>query len=363
MSQKVDNVQNNEEEFPIKYFILSVKKTFALLKSKSRKIIFAIILFSLVGLTVSLMDKPKYKATMTFALVEDKGSGGGGLTGALGIASTLGIDLGGGGGGLFSSSNLSELFKSRLVIAKALLSPIVINGDKKTLFEYYIEINNIKDKWKGDSRLANLTFKLNDSVENFSFLQDSILKKVHAKLLEENLNFTQKDKKISILTLEVTSKDEIFAKFFCESLAKQLSSFYIDTKSKKARINVDILQKQADSIRQELNNAIYGVASEIDKFYNLNPSLNTKSSSSRKRQIDVQANTAILTQLVAQLELSKVNLRKETPLIQIIDSPIYPLEKEKISKLKAIFYGGFLGAFLSSMFIIIASIYRKIMDN
>jgi hypothetical protein len=44
--------------------------------------------------------------------------------------------------------------------------------------------------------------------------------------------------------------------------------------------------------------------------------------------VDVQANTAILTEeLVKQTELAKVTLRKETPLIQIMNGPILPLTK------------------------------------
>jgi uncharacterized protein involved in exopolysaccharide biosynthesis len=62
--------------------------------------------------------------------------------------------------------------------------------------------------------------------------------------------------------------------------------------------------------------------------------------------VDVQANTAILTELVKQTELAKVTLRKETPLIQVIDRPILPLPKEKIGKAKGIVFGGILAGFL-----------------
>ena len=121
---------------------------------------------------------------------------------------------------------------------------------------------------------------------------------------------------------------------------------YIETKTKKAKYNYEILQKQTDSIRNELNLAITGVAQANDNTYNLNPALNVKRSTSAKRQVDVQANTAILTQLVANLEMAKVTLRKETPLIQIIDKPILPLRKERVSKINSIIVGGFISTFL-----------------
>ena len=146
---------------------------------------------------------------------------------------------------------------------------------------------------------------------------------------------------------------------FCESLADETSNFYIQTKTKKAKANRDILQKQVDSVRNELNSAITGVSSEADNNYNLNPAYNRKIIGSKKKQIDVQANTSILTNLVVQLELSKITLQKETPLIQEIDRPRLPLDNEKPHLLKAFV----IGAFLSSFLIIIYFIFKEALSK
>jgi uncharacterized protein involved in exopolysaccharide biosynthesis len=127
-------------------------------------------------------------------------------------------------------------------------------------------------------------------------------------------------------------------------------------------MNVEILQKQADSIRAELNSAITGVAAASDNVYNLNPAFNVKKTPSTRRQIDVQANTAILTQLVTNLELAKVVLLKETPLIQPIDQPIFPLKKKKTSKLNSIVMGGALCAFLSILYVLIKKYFNQLLS-
>jgi uncharacterized protein involved in exopolysaccharide biosynthesis len=160
--------------------------------------------------------------------------------------------------------------------------------------------------------------------------------------------------------MEVNGTNELFSKIFCESIAKETSDFYIETKSKKAKINVDVLQKQVDSVKNALNGAIKGVASETDNVYNMNPALNIKGAPSKRMQIDVTANTAILTNLLVQLELAKITLRKETPLIQLIDRPILPLEKEKFGKLKLIILGVFLSVFLSILYLTFSSLYKKL---
>ena len=141
--------------------------------------------------------------------------------------------------------------------------------------------------------------------------------------------------------------------------SKQVSDFYVDTKSKKARMNMAILQHQTDSIRAELNGAITGVAVANDNTFMLNPALNVNRAPSVKRQVDVQANTAILTELIKQVELAKVTLRKETPLIQVIDRPILPLPKEKFGKANGILMGGFVAVFL----IILGLIGRRLINT
>jgi len=245
------------------------------------------------------------------------------------------------------------------VVEKTLLNPVQVAGKEISLADYYIQINELKEGWAKKPALVNISFPVNADRSKFSLQQDSILQTISAGLTKENLVIAQKDKKVSIISLTVKTESELFSKLFCEQLLKETSDFYIETKSKKSRLNVDILQHQADSIRAELNSAITGVATASDNVYNLNPALNVKRTPSTRRQVDVQANTAILTQLVAQLELSKVSLRKETPLVQLIDRPILPLEKDKVGRLKSLILGGFLAGFLTVLYLVFGQLYRK----
>ena len=359
-NNQIKNSNIDNDEISLKELIVKIKEWLTFLKSKWIIILISGIIGSLLGLVIAITDKPTYKAVLTFAMEEDKGSGGGGLSGALGLASSFGIDLGGGGGGAFAATNLAELMKSRLIVEKVLLEPIVINGKTISLVEYYIEINKLRKNWEEKPTLKNIQFLPNADRANFSRQQDSILKKIRESLIDkEKLMILQKDKKVTILSIEVISENEIFSKIFCESLARETSDFYIETKSKKSKINVEVLQKQVDSVKSALNSAITGVASEIDNVYNLNPAYNLKGAPSKKKQIDVQSNTAILTNLSVQLELAKITLRKETPLIQLVDRPILPLDKERLGKLKSLVLGGFLTVFLTLLFLTFSQLYKK----
>jgi uncharacterized protein involved in exopolysaccharide biosynthesis len=60
--------------------------------------------------------------------------------------------------------------------------------------------------------------------------------------------------------------------------------------------------------------------------------------------------------------LAKVTLRKETPLIQVIDRPIFPLPKEKFGKAKGIIVGGFLAGFLIVLVLIVRRLIKNIVE-
>lgn len=348
--------EKQDGEISLKELLDKGKEWYAYLLSKWKTIILAGLVGSALGLVASFIIKPKYTATLTFALEEE--SSGGSLGGALGLASSFGFDLGGGGGSIFTESNLIELFKSRSMVEKTLLTPTVYKNKTITFAEMYIQNNELREKWDNKAKLKNIQFLPNTKREKFTREQDSILGDIYEKLYKSGLSVVKKDKKIDIITIDLITENEEFSKKFTEALAKEVSDFYIDTKSKKARMNMEVLKRQTDSIRGQLNGAITGVAVANDNTFNLNPALNVKRTPSARRQVDVQANTAILTELVKQTELAKITLRKDTPLIQIIDKPIYPLKKEKIGKLKGLVLGGVLFEFLTVLWLV----FKKFLD-
>ena len=352
------NEQTTNDEISLKELVDKGKEWFAYLLSQWKIIVLAGIAGAALGLTYSFLKKPIYTATLSFALEDEKS--GGGLGGALGLASSFGFDLGGSGGGMFTGSNLTELFKSRSMVEKTLLTPVTVDGKMISLAEMYIENNKWREKWNAKPKLAGIQFLPNSNRKNFTRVHDSILGVIYTDLSKNSLTVAQKDKKVSIINIEAKSTNELFAKFFTEALAKNVSDFYIDTKSKKSRINMAILEKQTDSVRGELNGAITGVAVANDNTFGLNPAMNVRRAPSARRQVDVQANTAILTELVKQSELAKVTLRKETPLIQIIDRPILPLAKERFGKAKGIVMGGFLAGFLVVMWLFLGRLLKSV---
>jgi len=354
----MEKKMNVNDEVSLKELIDKTKDWSQYLLNKWKIIVLIGIIGAFLGLAYSFVKKPLYTATLTFALEDEKA--GGGLGGALGLASSFGIDLGTGGGSIFTSSNLAELFKSRRMVEQTLLTPVAIDGKEISLAEMYIQNNEWRDKWKNKSKFKDIQFLPQTKRKYFTRVHDSILGEIYKDLSKNSLSVAQKDKKISIISMDMVSNSELFSLYFCEALAKQVSEFYVETKSKKARINMKILERQVDSVRNELNSAITGVAVANDNTFNLNPALNVRRAPSAKRQVDVQANTAVLTELVKQSELAKVTLRKETPLIQIIDRPILPLKNDRLGKATAFVFGGVIFGFLAVLYLLLKKMFEEL---
>lgn len=350
----MDNKPEINDEISLKELIKNAKVWYNYLLTQWKIIVIVGVIGASLGLVYSFVKKPVYTATLSFALEDEKPG-----LGSFGLAS-LGIDLGGNGGGIFSGSNLTELFKSRTMVEKTLLTPVSVNGKVISLAEMYIQNNKWREEWNDEIKFKNIQFLPNTKRKYFTREHDSILGDIYKRLINESLLVDIKEKKTSIISMDVSSTDELFSFYFCEALARQVSKFYVDTKTKKARMNMEILNRQTDSIRGELNSAITGVAVATDNTFMLNPALNVRRAPSARRQVDVQANTTILTELVKQTELAKVAVRKDTPLIQVIDRPILPLDKEKVGKVKGILIGVFLSGFLIILFLIIKKTFKNI---
>ena len=343
-----------ESDLSLKEVIFKLVRLFKFLLSKWVTILLLAVLGGSLGIAYSTFRKPTYTAVTTFVLEEEKG--GGGLGSLAGLASMAGVDLANGGGGIFQGDNILELYKSRKMIEQALRTQVVYNGKKQLLVDCYITFNQLRTEWDKKPALKNISFNPTPGKE-FSRLQDSLMGTIVSNINRNYLSVIKPDKKLSIIKVDVNSKDEYFAKVFNDEIVKRVNDFYVQTKTKKALENVKILDQKTDSVRRVMNGAIYSAAAVADATPNLNYTRQTQRMAPIQRsQFSAETNKAILSSLVQNLEMSKIALRKDAPLIQVIDEPIYPLDNDRLGKLK----GGALGAFIFGTLTLVFLLLRKI---
>ncbi len=347
--------KNNDDlidEFSIKYFIDRFKEFINFLIALKSHVFYMSISILFFTISYNYLIPPLYYAQTSFVLDNDNSDGMGEISS---IASLAGINPSSfiDASSLFQIDNIQDLYRSDAMLKKTLLSQGVFNKKENLLINRLGEIEKKINKWNSN----NITF---DNNLNLNRAQDSIIKEAIKKIREKNLLVSKPSRKTTILNISFNHKNEEFAKIFNEKLVTNVNDFYIKSKSFKTGLNLNVLQKESDSIRLVLNNSIQILAALDEGLPNSNPLLKTLRTPYQKAMVDVQANTAIFQELVKQLELAKVSHRNSTPLIQVIDSPVFPLENSKWKLSETLLYGLTLGLFLSVIFHLIFSLLKKI---
>ena len=324
-------------------------------RSKWRFILIAIIIGAILGALASMIKKPVYTAETTFVLEETNMGGMGNMSG---IASLLGFNIGslGSGTGLFQGDNIMELYKSESMISKTLLSPFIEGDSSYRLINRFIDFNKLETRWADEVDFSKLDFSL--AREDFSVQQDSVVKEIVEDIKKRNLIVDKPDRKLSIIKVVIQSKDEAFSKAFNETLVANVNEFYHLTKTKKTGENLSILQTQSDSVRRVLDESLKRYALMQDQIPNPNPLLQLGTVESKSSQVDVQASIAVYEEIVKNLEVAKINHRNNSPLIQIIDSPRFPLEESRIKLGVGIVVGAFLFFIFAIFYIYLTSLVR-----
>jgi hypothetical protein len=310
--------------------IESIKRFFNYVRSQ----VILIALCAVVGLILPLiyraLQKPAYAASTTFIL-EEKSAGGGGLAG---IASQVGLDLGslGSGSSLFTGDNILDIIKSRVIIEKVLLTPISGNTGK-TLADLYVEFSGL-----GERLPAPVSFA---SLGAHSVYQDSVLYVMYEQIAKKNVSVDRLNKKGSIFKIVTVSQNQVFSKNFAERLLKETTTYYVNVKTSTAAANVKRLQSRGDSLLRVLNAKSYNAAS----FQILDPNVAYKSMSvpAEVSSRDKSIVFSIYAEVTKNLEMSRIALVSQTPVIQLLDVPKYPLMDDRKSYLFLGFAGLFAG--------------------
>jgi len=357
--------RNKKDEVSLKEILLKIRDWLRFLFSKWWIISLFGILGGILGFCYAISKKPVYTATTTFVLEDEKGSGG--LSSIAGLASMAGVDLQT-GGGVFQGDNIFELYKSRKMVAQTLLTEVVIAGKKQLLIDNYVDFNKLREKWSEKAELANLHFggksALDTNAVRTTRLTDSVINVIVSDITKNYLFVAKQDKKLNIIKVDVKASNEDFAKLFNETIVQNVNDFYVRTKTKKALENVKILQQKTDSVRYVMNGAINRAAYVADATPNLNQVRQAQRAAPVQRsQFSAETNRAILSTLIQNLELAKISLRKEAPLIQVIDEPVYPLSKSTHSKIVYFILISFFTSVIAIIYLIMARIYKLEMES
>ena len=348
-------MENYNDEIQLKDILIKLSEYKTFLLSKKFTIIFVSGFFLVLGTVYALYSDKKYTAELTF-VVEDQQSSGGALGAMSGMASQFGFDIGGSTSTTFSQNNILEFLKSRGVVEAALMQTRKVNKKEDLLIEHYLHINKIKDLWESDIDLTPVSFHGILTQNN-----DSVSGDIWMSIIEDELVVKLQSDEANIINLSYTSVNDEFAKIFVEALIEQMSEMYISHQTAQTNNTLDFLSSRSDSVFMELEIA----EEEFAKVKDINQRI--VKASGRLKELQLMRRVEVLNtmylEIVKNLELSKLTLLNQTPIIQIIDKPILPLEEEFKSKTALGLLGAFLGGFLSLIFFIFRKLFKDALSE
>lgn len=361
--KSMNGEESDKEALSIKDISTIVKKYFDILWAKKWIIVIIGLIGGIIGLVYAWNKKVTYTAHYTFTV-----GGSSSATSSLGGLSSL-LNLGGGGMDAFTGDNVLELLKSPTLMEKTLLSPVLYDGDSITFMEYALICDSTRAICEKGGKSENskpgkvvsicdVSFPLGQDRATFTRAQDSILAQKANGFINRGVVVARRDKKLSFMEYSFDHQDEVFAKAFSEAHLKAVSDFYIDTKTALARRNVESFQSKADSVRKSLDQCFSRRAAYSDANRNANGQY--VNVTQWKIDTDIQILSTTYTEMIKNIELLKLNLAKETPLIQIIDEPRLPLPNDKMGRSKGAIIGGFLAGFLACLAILGWNIFLDI---
>ncbi|MBD3747870.1 MAG: hypothetical protein IE931_00090 [Sphingobacteriales bacterium] len=348
-----------EENFSFKKLLIERKSEIVYLWKHKWMIIGIGLIGGVLGLILSFFWPITYTARLTF-VVEDAKPSGGSLVSAL--AGQFGFDLSslGGASGVLAGDNVEQLLRSNTILKSTLLTSY---GDAQhhTLADIYATKNKLKEAWEKKYLKDGSTLSFPSNTLNYTRLQDSLLQDIEKRIQKDGLSIAKPDKKLSFFELTTTMKDERLAQLLCIRVLNQGADFYIRTKTKRLKTNVDRLQTRADSLTDLLNLKTYQASSSNKNLLDVNPAYPTAKVGTEVKERDKLVLSTIYSEVVKNLEISKTMLMQETPTVQIVDQPELPLQKNRLKWWKGIIYGVFFGALITSIYLLFG--FKKIEKN
>jgi hypothetical protein len=236
-----------------------------------------------------------------------------------------------------------------------LLSKVDIadSANKKTLADLYYETSGLKNKIEGKgTELANLNFSSIKTGAAHTILQDSVLFIMIEKINKDNLNVQRTNKKGSIISISTNSASPQFSKLFSERLLNETSEMYIKIKVGNLSSNINRLQNKADSLQALLNRTSYQSAA-LNTF-DANEAYKSSAVPEEMSQRDKLVLNTLYAEVVKNVEILRISLINQKPIIQVLDLPKFPLVNQQKSFLLIELIGILAGLVIGLLYLLLA---------
>ncbi len=302
-----------------------------------------------------------YKARLSFMLNEDESSQ---MSNVSAILGQFGLPM------MNQRVNISkvlELSLSRKIIQEAIFNEIETSNGPNFLSNHIIDIYELNDRWNSkELEMSNFKFT-NAKVDSFSIKENIALKSIATMIAGTPANRknalieTDYGQNTTIMSFVTHSQDEALSYHLTHAVFEATSNFYVEKTIEKQTSTYDVLVSKKDSLLKEYNRLEYKYADLSDKSTGLfSKKMDIKKERARGEMLQLSAG---LSKLEEQISLVEFSIENSTPILQVIDAPILPLEEVTTSKFKSILIGLGFGLILSIGAVVFITLWRLIKET
>ena len=306
-------------------------------------------LFAIVGILVALVSPVSYTASSTFMPQLSEGRSSSSLGG---LASLAGINLSAVMGGKpqeISPLLYPKITKSIPYRLSLLNEPVGPNG--KSMRAHILEnssgpsvLSTIKKYTIG---LPGLLFSSSQSVSDNTESSLLTIREEDRKLFAylDGVLTIEVDEKEGLVSLHAELDDRLLAARLAQAATDLLQRNVIAFKSQSARNNLDFIERQFESKRQEFESIQDSIAIFKDQNLNITSTLYQNQLTRLESQFTIAS--SVFQELAGQVEQAKIQVNKDTPIFTIIEPVSVPLERTKPKRRLIVVIWTFLGGVLA----------------
>lgn len=316
-----------------------------------------IALFTVLGL-LSGLGVEIYKSTNTLkktkiVFVLETESADNGLAG---LASSLGLGNASSGNSIFSGENFKELLKTKNIYRKAILTKVKVGNKVDYFGNFFLERSDIQNHEWSDLPVDFIAHRFKSGNLDSISIQDKNIINAISLYLNDNTDIFLDNPKSTFQTLTVETRNDTLTHVWAQLYLKTITDYYINTKTKKSKELLVIMDKRVDSLRS----ALYFTQGKLANYNDQNQQIIFQRARviAERLQMNSSQLQALYFESLRNYDNLKFSLIKESPLLTIIEDSELPIFFVPYRWGKIIIIGFILGFLLGCFTAYLRYLYR-----
>jgi uncharacterized protein involved in exopolysaccharide biosynthesis len=341
---------------------IDISKIFKVIAKQKWAILIATIIATALGVFIAINIPNEYSSQVQILPELSSKDGGGSLSSLKSLAGLAGVDLGGMSSteavrpdlypnilqstpfmmGVMNMKVYSSKYKQTMVMSKFLEE-----NRKKELATRIFGESDEKDK---DAFVINPTTIPLETIR-LDKKQDELIKD-----LQKRVGATL-DKKTGVISISAKMQDPVIAATIVRYAQDYLTSYVVNYRTEKTLKDIKFLGERVEEAKRRYDNALFSYSSYQDRNKAL--FLNIAKDEGKKLQYEVDLSYNLYSELVKQLEESKIKIHRETPIFKVLEPAQIPVKKSEPKRSVMVLGFAFLGLILSIM-VVLARNYKSL---